>query len=56
MGEEKKVFISYEDDSGNPRSTYVWLVSMSDNLVTFRTKNNVITIPTSRLLKLKEAI
>lgn len=53
---KKKVFISYLDDNDQKRSTYVFLISKSQNLITFETKTNVITIPTSRVLKLKEEL
>ncbi len=50
----KKVFISYLNDDNEVRSAYVSLLSITDSIVRFETKNNIITIPVSRLLKLKE--
>lgn len=56
MSKEKKVFLCYLDDTDVKRSTFVYLVSKSNTTITFRTKSNIITIPFSRVLKLKEEI
>lgn len=56
MSSERRVFLSWIDENEQTRATYVTLVSVTDNLITFRTKGNIVTIPTSRLLKLKEGL
>lgn len=58
MVEEKEtvVFISYLDDDNKQINTYVTLIRMSDSLIVFRTKQNTITIPISRLIKLKQEV
>lgn len=53
--EGEQVFISYFDDDDKTVSGYVVFISMFDNLITFKTNYNQVTIPTSRLLKLKRS-
>ena len=50
----KKVFLAYIDDTDIKRQTYVYLISKNEQTITFRTKTSLITIPYSRVLKLKE--
>lgn len=52
----KRVFISYMDDDDHKISTYVTLLEITDSIVTFQTKNNIVRLPVSRLLKLKEEV
>jgi len=52
----KKVFLSYLDDNNHRIATYVWLISLTDTSVTFRTHNNIIVLPMSRILKVKESL
>jgi len=52
----KKVFISYLDDGGIQRSTYVYLLEQTESFVKFQTHSNIITIPINRVLKIKESI
>ena len=59
MSEEqigKKVFISYLDDGDIQRSTYVYLLEQNESFVRFRTHTNIITIPVTRVLKIKESL
>lgn len=51
---EKKIFLAYLDDNDLKRETYVYLISKNENTVTFRTQHNIITLPYSRILKIKE--
>jgi hypothetical protein len=51
---ERKAFISYLDDNDRKVATYINLISKDSGVVIFRTHNNVITIPFTRILKLKE--
>jgi len=54
MEETKKVFLSWKDDDETIKATYVNLISVTDTMVIFITKNNKIYIPISRILKMKE--
>jgi hypothetical protein len=54
--QEKKKLILYLDDSNDIKQAYVIVEELNDSFVTFKTENNRITIPISRLLKIKEAI
>jgi hypothetical protein len=48
------IFISYLDDNNDKISTYVTLIEETDNRITFRTHQNIITLPISRVLKIKK--
>ena len=52
----KKVFISYLDDNGQTISGFVDLLEANSSFVKFRTSKNIITIPSNRVLKIKENI
>ena len=52
----KKVFISYVDESGETWSGYVELVSKDNAFVVFKSAANIISIPTARVLKIKEKL
>jgi len=56
MGIEKRVYIKYLNDDGQSKSGYFWLIDISNNLVTFRTDQNIIRIPSQRILKIKEEV
>ena len=45
--------IIYQDDDGRERKTYSEYI-ISNNTITFFTQNNKITIPISKLIKIKE--
>lgn len=47
-------FISYIDERDIRREGYFELIKFDASFITFRSYGNVITIPTIRLLKLKE--
>lgn len=51
---EKEVFISYLDDSGKIINGYVILVGTPGIFVKFKTNKNIISIPSERVLKIKE--
>ena len=50
---EEEVFLIYLEDNGEPTSAYVKIIKIGEGLVTFRTNKNTITIPTSRVIKIK---
>lgn len=53
----KKVFLSWlEDDNIRTRNTFVYLLEQTETFVKFRTKENILTIPLSRVLKIKEEL
>lgn len=51
---DKEVFIIYLEDNGQPVSAYVYILNVKEGLITFKTQKNIITIPTSRVIKIKE--
>lgn len=52
--EGEEIFISYKDDNEQIVSGFVVLISISETLITFKTNQNTITIPVSRLIKIKQ--
>lgn len=54
QGEE--VFLIYLEDNNEPVSAYVHLIEIKEGLITFKTNKNIITIPTSRIIKLKRKL
>lgn len=50
-GEE--IFLIFLDDNNQAVSTYVRNLEINDGLVTFKTAKNTITIPNSRIIKIK---
>ena len=52
---KKEVFISYLNDDNNVVSAYVEILQMN-GFVKFKTNQNIISIPQSRVLKIKEKI
>ena len=55
-GESEEVLIIYLEDNGSPVTAYVKIISIKEGLITFRTSKNIITIPTSRVIKIKERV
>lgn len=53
-GKDKEALIFYLNDDGTTTSTYAEIISSENGLLKFKTKNNVISIPISRVLKIKE--
>lgn len=53
MEEKKKVFISYLDDDNQQKDVWIEIVEETQNYVTFRYNDDVITIPYHRILKIK---
>lgn len=54
--QEKTIFLSYLDDNNETISTYVTLLRKNDIVIVFRTHGNIITLPMSRVLKIKESL
>ena len=52
---KKEAFISYLNDDGQVTSAYVELLECN-GFVVFKTSQNIIRIPSSRVLKIKERI
>lgn len=52
---QDKPLIIYQDDDGEVRKTYSFY-EIKDNAISFETQSNKITIPISRLIKIKEGI
>ena len=52
----KDVFIIYLNDDNRQVSAYVSISDIKDGLISFKTNNNLIAIPTSRIIKIKEKI
>ena len=56
--EKKESYISYYDEHNIIRSGYFHIISFNPFLIRFRTNkedsNSIITVPTSRILKVKE--
>ena len=54
--EEKEVWISYLDEDNQRREGYVQLIHMDSSMIKFKTKGNLIILPTSRILKIKQRL
>jgi hypothetical protein len=54
MEEEKKVFISYLDETGKRIDGYVTLIGVPGTRVRFKTSTNILDLPSERVLKIKE--
>lgn len=58
MGYEKKdnekVFLAYLDERNKIREGYFKVIHIDSSFCKFETANNIITIPSSRILKIKE--
>ena len=52
--DQSKPLIIYTDDNGEERITYS-NYNINGNTITFETQQNKITLPLSRLIKIKEA-
>lgn len=53
---DKEVFLIYLEDNGEPVSAYVYIISINEGLITFKTNRNIITLPVNRIVKIKEKI
>ena len=51
---DKEVLLIYLEDNGQQVSAYVYIQEIKEGLITFKTQKNIITIPTSRVIKIKE--
>jgi len=54
LRERETIWISYKEDNEQIVSGFVTLISISDTLITFENKHNTITIPVSRIIKIKQ--
>lgn len=54
QNKNKRVYISYRDDSEVIVSGYVDLIEETELYVKFRTKQNIITLSRNRVIKIKE--
>lgn len=54
MIEKNKSFIVYLDDNNERREAHVYVLEQNLSYIKFKTNRNVITLPFSRLIKLKE--
>jgi len=52
--EGEEIFLSYLEDNNQIVSGYFTLVHMSDTLLEIKSNSNVIIIPISRLIKIKQ--
>lgn len=50
----KRAFLSYLDDNDQKINGFVDILEFDKSFIKFQTDKNVITIPSSRILKLKE--
>jgi len=53
---DKECFLIYLEDNGQQVSAYVYVQEIKEGLITFKTSKNIITIPTSRVIKIKEKL
>ena len=54
LREGEEVFISYRDDNEQIVSGYFILLSLSETLLQVKSNQNIIVIPISRLIKIKQ--
>lgn len=50
----RKAYICFLDENNIKRDGYVELIKFDASFVKFRTRGNIITLPTARILKIKE--
>ena len=50
----EEIFISWLDDSGTNISGFAILLELSETFVKFKSHKNIIVIPISRLIKIKQ--
>jgi len=53
---EKEIFLSYLDENDVKREGWVTLIHLDSSMIKFKTNNNIITLPTARILKMKERL
>ena len=56
MEEKKKTFIAFLDDDGQKKEDWVDLLEETISYVTFKYRDNIITIPFHRILKIKKEV
>jgi len=52
----KKILIVYLDDDGNTINAYTDIIEYLEGFIRFETHKNIISIPTIRVLKIKEEV
>jgi len=52
--EGEEIFLSYLEDNGQVVSGYFKLIKLSDTLLEIKSNSNIIIIPISRLIKIKQ--
>jgi len=52
--EERDAHISYLDENNNVVDGWFKIITLTDGWLSFKTTSNTITIPISRLIKIKE--
>ena len=52
----KKIYLCYKDDDEEKVKGYFDLIKETDNFIKIKTGKNVITLPYSRIIKIKENV
>ena len=53
---DKTIWISYLDEDNQRRDGYVELIHLDSSMIKFKTRGNIIILPTARILKIKQKI
>lgn len=56
MGDKKKTFIAFFDDDGEKREDWITLKNKTISYVEFEYQGKLISVPWTRILKLKEEV
>jgi len=56
MSLRKKILIIYLDDNNKQTIAYTNFINYFNDFITFETNDNKITLPSSRVLKIKEEV
>ncbi len=54
MEDKKKIFLAYVDDDGKKKEVWVEILEKTISYITFKYRDETITIPFHRILKVKE--
>jgi len=54
--DNEQVFLSYLDENDIKREGYVTLVHLDSSMIKFKTRGNLIILPTIRILKMKKKL
>ena len=52
--QEQEALIVYKEEDESIKQLWADIISTDDNFLTFRTKENIISIPLNRILKIKK--